>query len=121
MISELSKLQNAKEVYEVAGEFDIVSLISASTLEEFRDVSQKRVMKIKGVKSTITTVILCRYKESLVKETKNEEGRTNLMEEGKACINVQSAVLRWSQRVNLRIQVNFKVLFFSALNVKTLS
>ena len=75
VLSELSKLQNAKEVYEVAGEYDIVSLISASTLEEFRDVLQKRVMKIKGVKSTITTVILCRYKESTVKETKNDAGR----------------------------------------------
>ena len=76
VLSELSKLQNAKEVYEVAGEYDVVSLISASSLEEFRDVLQKRVMKIKGVKSTITTVILSRYKEiTSVKETKNDEGR----------------------------------------------
>jgi DNA-binding Lrp family transcriptional regulator len=76
VLNELSKLQNAKEVYEVAGQYDIVSLISASSLEEFRDVLQKRVMKIKGVKSTITTVVLCRYKESIVKETKNDERRT---------------------------------------------
>ena len=75
MISELSKLQNTQEVYEVAGEFDIVSLISAPTLEEFPDVLQKQVMKIKGVRSTITTVILCRHKESLVREKENEEGR----------------------------------------------
>ena len=74
VLSELSKLQNTREVYEVAGEYDIVSLVSASSLEEFRDVLQKRIMKIKGVKSTITTIILCRYKEILVKETKNDEG-----------------------------------------------
>ena len=73
VLSELSKLQNAKEVYEVAGEYDIVSLISASNLEEFRDVLQKQVMKIKGVKSTITTVILRRYKESIAEETKKDE------------------------------------------------
>ena len=73
VISELSKLQNAKEVYEVAGEYDIVSIISAASLEEFRDDLQKRVMKINGVKSTITTVILSRYKEITVKETKNNE------------------------------------------------
>jgi DNA-binding Lrp family transcriptional regulator len=76
VVNELSKLQNAKEVYEVAGEYDIVSLISASTIEEFRDVLQKRVMKIKGVKSTITTVILCHHKEITAKETKNDKGRT---------------------------------------------
>jgi len=76
VLSELLKLQNAEEVYEVAGEYGIVSLISASSLEEFRDVLQKRVMKIKGVKSTITSVILSRYKETIVKGTKNDEGRT---------------------------------------------
>jgi len=76
VLSELSKLQNAKEVYEVAGEYDIVSLISASSLEEFRDVLQKRVMKINGVKSTITTVILSRYNETKVKETKSDVATT---------------------------------------------
>jgi DNA-binding Lrp family transcriptional regulator len=58
IICSLSKLDNAEEVYEVAGEYDIVSLISASCLEEFRDVLQKKIMKIKGIKSTITTIIL---------------------------------------------------------------
>ncbi|MGA2386411.1 MAG: Lrp/AsnC ligand binding domain-containing protein [Candidatus Bathyarchaeia archaeon] len=85
VLSELSKLQNAREVYEVAGEYDIVSIISAPTLEEFRDVLQKRVMKIKGVKSTITTVILCRHKESLARGTKNDGGRAlNPIRDGKA-------------------------------------
>jgi len=76
VLSELSKLQNAKEVYEVVGEYDIVSFISASSLEEFRDILQKRVMKIKGVKSIITSVILSRYKEITVNETKNDQERT---------------------------------------------
>ena len=54
----LSKLKDIEEVYEVAGEYDIVTLVSTSTLEEFRDILQKQIMKIKGVKSTITTIIL---------------------------------------------------------------
>ena len=58
VVACLSKLENAEEIYEVAGEYDIVSLISASCLEEFRDVLQKKIMKIKGIKSTITTIIL---------------------------------------------------------------
>lgn len=58
VICSLSKLENAEEIYEVAGEYDIVSLVSASCLEEFRDVLQKKIMKIKGIKSTITTIIL---------------------------------------------------------------
>ena len=58
ILASLSKLENLEEVYEVAGEYDIVSLVSTSCLEEFRDVLQKKIMKIKGIKSTITTIIL---------------------------------------------------------------
>ncbi len=58
VVMALSQLTSIEEVYEVAGEYDIVSLVSASCLEEFRDVLQKKIMKIKGIKSTITTIIL---------------------------------------------------------------
>ena len=62
VISALRKLNSIEEVYEVAGEYDIVTLVSAPTLEEFREVLQKQIMKIKGVKSTITTVVLKPHK-----------------------------------------------------------
>ena len=62
VIATLQKHENIEEVYEVAGEYDIVTLVSASTLEEFRDILQKQIMKIKGVKSTISTVILQPHK-----------------------------------------------------------
>ena len=58
VLQALSELRSIEEVYEVAGEYDIVSLVSASCIEEFRDVLQKKIMKIKGIKSTITTIIL---------------------------------------------------------------
>jgi len=64
----LSKLDNIEEVYEVAGEYDLVTLVSASTLEEFRDVLQKKIMKIKGVKSTISTVVLKLHKGAKCRE-----------------------------------------------------
>ena len=69
VVTALSKLDNIEEVYEVAGEYDIVTLVSASTLEEFRDILQKQIMKIKGVRSTITTVILhpCKGRRCQVK------------------------------------------------------
>ena len=62
VIDALSKVENIEEIYEVSGEFDIVSIVSASCLEEFRNVLQKRIMKIKGVKSTITSVVLKAHK-----------------------------------------------------------
>ena len=64
VLAALSKLKDIEEVYEVAGEYDIVTLVSTSTLEEFRDILQKHIMKIKGVKSTITTIILNQFKGS---------------------------------------------------------
>ena len=75
VIQALSHLENIEEVYEVAGEYDIVTLVSTSTLEEFRDILQRQIMKIKGVKSTISTVILhphkghrCREKTAVISQ-----------------------------------------------------
>ena len=62
VVKALSKLNNIEEVYEVAGEYDIVTLVCTSTVEEFRDILQKQIMKIKGVKSTIVTVFLAPVK-----------------------------------------------------------
>ncbi len=62
VVAALSKLESIEEVYEVAGEYDIVTLVSTSTLEEFRDILQKHIMKIDGVKSTISTIVLQPHK-----------------------------------------------------------
>jgi DNA-binding Lrp family transcriptional regulator len=62
VVRELSKLDNLEELYEVTGEFDIVSLLSAADIEEFRDVLKNRIMKIKGVKSTVSSVVLKTHK-----------------------------------------------------------
>ena len=58
VICALEKLENIEEVYEVAGEYDIVTLVSTASIEEFREILHKQIMKIEGVKSTISTIIL---------------------------------------------------------------
>ena len=62
VIDALSKVENIEEIYDVKGEFDIISIVSASSVEEFRNVLHKRIMKIKGVKSTIVSVVLKSHK-----------------------------------------------------------
>ncbi len=62
VVLALTKLDNLEELYEVTGEFDIVTLVSASDIEEFRDILKNRIMKIKGVKSTVSSVVLKAYK-----------------------------------------------------------
>jgi DNA-binding Lrp family transcriptional regulator len=64
VIDALSKLENIQEVYDVKGEYDIVSIVSASSVEEFRNVLQKKIMKIKGVKSAIVSVVLKAHKRT---------------------------------------------------------
>ena len=73
VLSELSRIKNTREVYEVAGEYDVVSIVSASSIEEFREVLQRKIMKIKGVRSVITTVVLTRYKEAINQTEKGDK------------------------------------------------
>src|SRR5215467_8135801 len=62
VVAALSKLNNLEELYEVTGEFDIVTLVSASDIEEFRDVLKNKIMKIRGVKSTVSSIVLHAHK-----------------------------------------------------------
>ncbi|MDA4117322.1 MAG: Lrp/AsnC ligand binding domain-containing protein [Thaumarchaeota archaeon] len=62
VVKALSKLDNLEQVYEVTGEFDIVAVVSAPDLDSFRDTLTKEIMKIKGVKSTVSSVVLDEHK-----------------------------------------------------------
>ena len=62
VINALSKLENVEDIYEVKGEFDIVSRVSTASLEEFRTILHNKILKIKGVKSTVITVVLKTHK-----------------------------------------------------------
>jgi DNA-binding Lrp family transcriptional regulator len=62
VVAALSKLDTLEELYEVTGEFDIVTLVSASGIEEFRDILKNKILKIKGVKSTVSSVVLHTHK-----------------------------------------------------------
>ncbi len=58
VVKALNQLPNVEEIYEVTGEFDVVSLVSAADIEEFRDFLKNKLLKIKGIKSTVTSIVL---------------------------------------------------------------
>jgi DNA-binding Lrp family transcriptional regulator len=62
VISSLKLPENLEELYEVTGEEDIVILVSADDIEEFRDVLKNKIMKVKGVKSTVSSIVLKAHK-----------------------------------------------------------
>jgi DNA-binding Lrp family transcriptional regulator len=51
-------MPNVEELYEVTGEFDVVTLVSCADIEEFRELLKNKILKIKGVKSTVTSIVL---------------------------------------------------------------
>jgi DNA-binding Lrp family transcriptional regulator len=71
VLEALGKLENLKELYEVTGEFDIVTLVSAADIEEFRDILKNRIMKIKGIKSTVSSIVLKAHKGPKCEEENN--------------------------------------------------
>jgi DNA-binding Lrp family transcriptional regulator len=58
VVNALAQLPNVEALYEVTGEFDVVTLVSTSSIEEFRDFLKNKILKIKGVKSTVTSIVL---------------------------------------------------------------
>ena len=58
VVKALNELSNVEELYEVTGEFDIVALVSAADIEEFRDLLKNKLLKVKGIKSTVTSIVL---------------------------------------------------------------
>jgi len=62
VIEALLKINSIEELYEVTGEFDVVTLIRCSDIEEFRDILKNKILKIKGVRSTVSSVVLHSHK-----------------------------------------------------------
>jgi DNA-binding Lrp family transcriptional regulator len=58
VIGELRLLDSVEEAYEVTGEFDIATVVSSKSIEEFRDTLKNKIMKIPGVKSVVSSIVL---------------------------------------------------------------
>jgi DNA-binding Lrp family transcriptional regulator len=58
VVKALNLFPNVEELYEVTGEFDVVALVSTADIEEFRDFLKNKLLKVKGVKSTVTSIVL---------------------------------------------------------------
>jgi DNA-binding Lrp family transcriptional regulator len=71
VLEALGKVEKLEELYEVTGEFDIVTLVSASDIEEFRDILKNKIMKIKGIKSTVSSIVLKAHKGPKCEENKS--------------------------------------------------
>ncbi|TMI07649.1 Lrp/AsnC family transcriptional regulator [Candidatus Bathyarchaeota archaeon] len=58
----LVKLSEVTDVYEVTGEYDIVCLLRTEGILAFREVLKNKILKIPGVKSTVSSIVLYTHK-----------------------------------------------------------
>jgi len=58
----LVKLPEVVDVYEVTGEYDIVVILKVDNILGFRELLKNKVLKISGVKSTVSSVVLYTHK-----------------------------------------------------------
>lgn len=58
----LVRLPEVTDVYEVTGEYDIVCMLKVENILAFRNTLKDRVLKINGVRSTVSSVVLYEHK-----------------------------------------------------------
>ena len=59
---EISKLENAVRVYEITGEFDVFVELEVSSMDELRRILKEKILKVSGVKTTHSSVVLGEWK-----------------------------------------------------------
>lgn len=58
----LVKLPEVMDVYEVTGEYDVVVELKIPDILAFRELLKNKVLRIPGVKSTVSSVVLYTHK-----------------------------------------------------------
>lgn len=59
----LEKLPQVTDLYEVTGEYDLVALLKTDSISGFRELLKNRILRIKGIRSTVSAVIIHTHKK----------------------------------------------------------
>ncbi len=59
----LEKLPQVTDLYEVTGEYDLVALMRTDSINAFRELLKNRILRIKGIRSTVSAVIIHTHKK----------------------------------------------------------
>ena len=58
----LARIPDITDLYEVTGEYDLVAVIKTDSIHTFRSILKDRILKIKGIRSTVSSVVLHTHK-----------------------------------------------------------
>ncbi len=59
----LERLPEVSDLYEVTGEYDLVAVVHIDSIMAFRDLLKDKILKIKGIRSTVSAVIVHTHKK----------------------------------------------------------
>ncbi len=59
---DLVKLPEVVDAYEVTGEYDVVAILQVEDIQSFRELLKDKILKIEGVRSTVSSVVLYAHK-----------------------------------------------------------
>ncbi len=58
----LERLPQVTDLYEVTGEYDLVALIRTDSINGFREFLKDKILRIKGIRSTVSAVVVHTHK-----------------------------------------------------------
>lgn len=59
---ELARFEEVTDVFEVTGEYDIIILVSAEDVNGFRKFVSGKLLRVPGIRSAVTSIVLHTYK-----------------------------------------------------------
>ncbi len=59
----LQKIPEVTDLYEVTGEYDLVALLKTESIMAFRELLKNRLLRIKGIRSTVSAVVIHTHKK----------------------------------------------------------
>ncbi|WXG46021.1 MAG: Lrp/AsnC ligand binding domain-containing protein [Candidatus Atabeyarchaeum deiterrae] len=62
VVKSVTELPEVTDVFEVTGEYDVVALVNTKDILEFRSLIKNKILKIPGIRSTVTAVVLYTHK-----------------------------------------------------------
>jgi DNA-binding Lrp family transcriptional regulator len=60
--SDLEKIPEVVDLFEITGEYDLVAHIRTQSIAAFRELLKNRILKIKGIRSTVSAVVVHTHK-----------------------------------------------------------
>jgi DNA-binding Lrp family transcriptional regulator len=60
----ITEIPEVVDVFEVTGEADIVAILEADDVLQFRDILKNNILRIPGIKSTVSSVVMYVHKKN---------------------------------------------------------